>query len=101
MTELPPELLALVVASIGGFITYLVTNGIVEIGEWFEKDFSATAKKIAALVSASVIALSLDIINIGLVSIPPEYVPVVSGLFGLIVALLTATGIHRQAKPRG
>ena len=97
MPELPPELQAMLIALVGGAASYVVTNGVIEVGKWFGKDFGVVAKRIAAVASTAAIAFSLDLINIALVSIPPEYAALTSSVFGLLIAFLAASGIHRKA----
>ena len=96
--ELPIELVGLLTALVGGGVTYLVVNGIKGVGEWFGKDLTPFAVKFAALASASAVALSLDLINFGIESVPAEYMPVVTGAFSFLVVLLGAVGVHRNSK---
>ena len=96
--ELPVELQTLLVTVIGGAVAYLVTNGVIEIGKWFGKDFGKTAKRLAALASTAAVAFSLDLVNVALVSIPLEYAALTSSVFAVLVAFLAASGIHRKAK---
>lgn len=97
MIELPLELQTMLIALIAGAVAYVVTNGIVELGKWFGKDFGVIAKRISAVASTAAVAFSLDLVNIALVSIPPEYADITSGIFALLIAFLAATGIHKKA----
>lgn len=88
MNELPVELQLLITAGIG----YLVTNGLKALfPSW---DISGTSAKITAALTTCVIALA----NQGLTFIPPAYQPVAVAVFGLLVSVLGAYGIHFSVK---
>ncbi len=85
------QALVLVLTAIAGF---LVTNGLKAL---FPKaDISGVAARVTAGVVTSVIAL----INFGLSYVPAQFHDPVLALFGLIVSILGAAGIHYTIKTR-
>ena len=96
--ELPVELVGMLTTLLVAGVTWLVVAGVKGLGEAFGKDFSASAKVIAAIVSAGVVSTVFGLIDLGLASVPVDYQPVVNGVLGLIVTLMTAMGIQRQSK---
>ena len=96
--ELPLELVQLLTGLVGAGVTWLVVAGLKGLGEAFGKDFSNAAKVTAAVISAGVISTLLGLIDLGLSSIPANFLPVVQQVLGLLVTLLAAMGIQRQRK---
>jgi len=75
--------------------TYLVTAGIKSLSGLAGKDLSGNA----AAVTASLVALAMAIFNSLIVpQVPPEYLPLIEQVAGLIVGLLGAMGLHRTVK---
>jgi len=86
--ELPNELVLLITAGVG----FLVTNGLKAL--FPSLDISGVSAKLTAAAVTSVLVL----INWGLSFVPVEFQQPVAAAFGLIVAVLTAYGIHYSLK---
>lgn len=97
---LPQELVALLTTLLTGGVTWLVVAGFKGLGKAFNKDFSTSAKIVAGIVSTGVVGTLFGLVDAGLAAIPANYVPVVQGVFGLIVAYLSAVGIQYQSKKK-
>ena len=80
--------------ALGSVLTMIITAGLKAIAGLLDKDFSGGW---AALV-ATLVATSLFFID-GIVSlVPVEYQEVAAGLFGLIITVLSAFGLHYTRK---
>lgn len=93
MFELPPDLRV----ALGGFLTFLLTQGLKALANIIGFDISGWG---SALVASLVAAILLFVDGI-VAMIPPEYQPVASAIFGLIAAVLSAFGVHYSYKGLG
>ena len=90
MFALPVELKV----AIGSVLTMVVTAGLKAVANLFGKDFAGVWAALVAVIVASLLFF-LD----GLVAmIPVEYQDVAAGLFGLIITVLSAFGLHYTRK---
>jgi len=99
--ELPNELVVLITAVVGAYITWLVVEGFKGLGEAVGKDLSTFAKVAAGIVSASAITAIIALANAALGFVPVEYQPIVAQVLSLIVMVVGAMGVQRRAKPKG
>ena len=90
MLVIPAELRVVLV----GFVTYLLTQGLKALAGLLGKDFSGWAAAVVAIVVGSIMFFLDGIVA----SIPVEYHDVVAGAFGLIIAVLSAFGVHYARK---
>lgn len=75
-------------------ITYAVTEGLKVIGKWVKYDLTGSAAAIAASLTGAIVMFADTL----LATIPAEYQPVVGAVFGLLIAVLGAFGVHAQIK---
>lgn len=94
--QLPPELVEYLSLVLTAAVTWLVVEGFKGLGEAFDKDFSNTAKILAAIVSAGVVSTVTGVLNALIALVPAEYAPLVSQVLLLLVSLFAAFGIQRQ-----
>jgi F0F1-type ATP synthase assembly protein I len=85
--QLPNELQVILAAA----IAFLITQGLKSISERFGLDLSGSA----AVLTASAVTFVTVFANSLLAFIPPEAQPIISAIFGLLVALFGAFGLHR------
>lgn len=88
MFELPNEIVVLIAAGIG----FLVTNGLKALFPGV--DISGVSAKVTAAAVTAVVALA----NWGLSFLPVEYREPAAAAFALIIAILSAYGIHYSLK---
>lgn len=86
----PPELQALIAAGIG----YLVTQGLKSLSKLFHKDISGWG----AVLTASVVTCVIYFFNALLSAVPENAVQIVSVGLTLLVAILSAFGVHYTFK---
>lgn len=86
MFELPPELRV----ALGGFLAFLLTQGLKALANLIGFDFSGWGSAIVASVVAAILLFVDGIIAM----IPVEWQPVAGAVFGLVAALLSAFGVH-------
>ena len=80
--------------ALGGFLTMLITAGLKSAANLVGKDFSGGWSALVAAIVASIL-FSVD----ALVALTPvEYQEVVAGIFGLIITVLSAFGLHYTRK---
>ena len=90
MFELPIE--------IKGLLTFLITQGLKAFFNLIGQDFDKAGAALVALVVGSVVFFIEGLLAL----VPPESLPLVEAIIGLLVALLSAFGIHyTYAKVRG
>ena len=95
---IPPELIALITVALGGFITWLVVEGVKGLSEAFGKDLSKVGKVLAAVISTGVVGIVVGVINALSALVPPEYVPTAQAALTFLVSLFAAFGYARRAK---
>lgn len=88
--ELPIEIQMLIAAG----VAFLVTQGLKSISEFIGFDISGIGSMITAALVSAVIVFA----NALLGAVPPEAQQTVQAIFGLLVALLGAFGIHKTVK---
>jgi hypothetical protein len=86
MFELPPELRV----ALGGFLTFLLTQGLKALANLIGFDIGGWGSAIVASIVASILIFVDGIVAL----IPPEWQPVAGAVFGLIAAILSAFGVH-------
>jgi hypothetical protein len=96
--ELPVELIDVLSLVIGGFVVKIVTDGIKALSASVGYDLGKIGTLIAASLSTCVVAITIGLLNFGLGFIPPEYAPIVQGIFTFLLTVLGAMGLHREAK---
>lgn len=96
--ELPAELVNILTVVIGGFIVKLVTDGVKALSESMGYDLGKVGAMIAAALSACAVTITIGLLNFGLSFVPPEYAPVVQGIFVTVLTLLGGMGYHRASK---
>lgn len=84
---LPIELQAVITAA----LVFLVTEGLKVVAEWIGQDLQGVGAVIAAALSTAVIAFLNGLLG----AVPLEYAPAVQAALAVLVALLSAFGIHR------
>jgi hypothetical protein len=90
MFQIPIELKI----ALGGVLTMLITAGLKSFAKLLGKDFSGGWSALVAVIVASIL-FSVD----ALVALTPvEYQEVVAGIFGLIITVLSAFGLHYTRK---
>jgi hypothetical protein len=99
--ELPNELVVLITALIGGWITWIVVEGVKGFGEAIDKDLSVFAKVAAGIVSASAVTAIVALANAALGFVPVDYQPIAAQVLSLIVMVVGAMGIQRRMKSKG
>lgn len=77
---------------LAGAIGWIVTEGLKALGKLVNVDLSGNA----AAVTGALVTAFVFFSDLLLAKIPPQYDPVVSSVFALLVAILSAYGIHRQ-----
>lgn len=87
---LPNELKLLLASA----VAFLVTEGLKVVGGWFKADLSGAAAGIAAAATTAVIIFAESLLAL----VPDQYRASVNALFGLLIALLGAFGVHSQLK---
>lgn len=88
--QLPNEVQVLIAAG----VAYLVTQGLKSLSEFLGFDLSG----IGAMITASLVSVVVVFANALLVAVPPEAQASVAAVFGLLVALLGAFGLHKTLK---
>jgi hypothetical protein len=96
--QLPNELVTVLSVIIGGFVVKLVTDGIKGLSESLGYDLGKIGSLIAAALSTCIVTVAIGLINFGLGFVPPQYAPIVQGVFAVLLTLLSGMGLHRQAK---
>ena len=87
---LSPELQVL----LAGLVGFIVTAGLKDLSSWLGKDFTSLASAITGTLVTVVVALA----NQALALVPAQYQQSVSIAMTLIVAVLSAFGIHGTLK---
>jgi len=86
-----PNELKLILASV---VAFLVTEGLKVVGKWFNADLSGAGAAIAASLTTAFVVFAESLLAL----VPELYMPTVSAIFGLLIALLGAFGVHAQLK---
>lgn len=86
-----PDPIKLLIAAV---IAYLVTEGEKVIGQWFGKDLSGVFAGFAAILTTSIIVFAESLLGL----VDEQYRATVEAVFGLLVALLGAFGVHKMIK---
>ena len=86
-----PNELKFVLAS---FVTFLVTEGLKVVGKWFNADLSGASAGIAAGLTGAAVLFADSLLAL----VPVAYQGTVAAIFGLVIALLGAFGVHAQFK---
>lgn len=87
---LPVEL-KLVFASV---VAFLVTEGLKVVGKWIGADLGGASAAIAASLTTAALVFAESLLAL----VPADYHSIVSAIFGLVIALLGAFGVHAQSK---
>jgi hypothetical protein len=88
LVKMPEDLKAI----LAGFIGMLVTEGLKALGDLLHIDLSGNA----AAVTAAIVTAIVFFADVLLAKIPPEFEGVTNSILLLLVAILSAYGIHRQ-----
>lgn len=96
--QLPVDLVNVLSVVIGGFVVKVVTDGFKALSEALHFDLGTLGTLIAAAVSACVVSIVIGLANFGISFVPPEYWPIVQGVFAVLLTLLGGMGLHREAK---
>ena len=80
--------------ALGGLLTLLITAGFKSMANLVGKDFSGGWAALVGAIVASIL-FSVDAI---VALTPVEYQEVVAGVFGLIITVLSAFGLHYTRK---
>ena len=96
--ELPAELTNVLTVIIGGFVVKVVTDGVKALSESMGYDLGKVGAIIAAALSACAVTISIGLLNFGLGFVPPEYAPIMNGVFVTLLTILGGMGYHRAAK---
>jgi len=75
---------------IKAFLTFAITQGIKAVLALFGKDMSGMTSAVAAVVVGSILFFIEGVLAL----VPAEYADSVSAFLALVVALLSAFGIH-------
>lgn len=86
-----PNELKIVVASV---IAFLVTEGLKVVSGWVGKDLSGVSAAIAASLTTAIVVFAEALLAL----IPAAYQATTAAIFGLLIALLGAFGVHSQVK---
>jgi hypothetical protein len=86
-----PNELKIVLSSL---VAFLVTEGLKVVGQWLGKDLSGVGAAIAASLTTAVVVFAESL----LLLVPEAYQATVQAVFGLLIALLGAFGVHSQIK---
>lgn len=87
---LPNELKVLLASA----VAFLVTEGLKVVGKWFNADLSGASAGIAASVTTALVVFSEALLAL----VNDQYRATVQAIFGLLIALLGAFGVHAQIK---
>lgn len=87
--KLPDELKLIVIP----FVTMLVTEGLKVVGSWFGLDLSGKAAAVAAAICGALFFFADAL----LAKVPPEFEGVANAVLMLLISILGAYGLHRQA----
>lgn len=96
--EIPIELLNLVLGLIASGATWLVVAGIKGVVDVFGWKMPKWSKTVAAVISAGVVGVTVNLIDLAVIAVPASAVPAVQSGLGFLVILLAAMGIQRQSK---
>lgn len=91
---MPAELETLLLLGLTALFTFLVTQGLKALSNLLKKDFSGWTSAIVAIFVGS----SMFFLKGWLALIPPEYDEVVAGVYALLLAVLSAAGLHYTRK---
>jgi hypothetical protein len=87
---LTPDLQLLIAAGIG----FLVTAGLKDLSAWLGKDFSS----LASAITGALVTMAVALANSLLALVPAQYQQAVALTMSLLVAVLSAFGIHGSLK---
>ena len=87
---LPNELKVILASA----VAFLVTEGLKVVGKWFNADLSGAGSVIAASLTTACIVFAEALLAL----VGEQYRATVSAIFGLLIALLGAFGVHSQVK---
>ena len=87
---LPNELKILLASA----VSFLVTEGLKVVGKWFSADLSGGGSVIAASLTTAIVVFAESLLAL----VPAQYQDSVAAIFGLLIALLGAFGVHSQLK---
>ena len=90
MLEIPVELQVIII----GFLTMILTQGLKALANLVGKDFSGWASALVAVVVAASVLFIQGLVGM----VPPEYYDVAASIFAVILASLSAFGIHYTRK---
>lgn len=89
---LPEEIKVLIATGIG----LLVTQGLKKLSEWMGADLSGNGAKIAAALTTAIVYFAESLLAL----VPEQYRPIVSAVFGVVVAIFSAYGLYEFLKGR-
>lgn len=100
--ELPIELVTILTTLIGGYVTFLIVEGIKAIVEGLGGNMDGVFGKIAKIVSAAIagatVAVVIGVANALLGLVPPALVPIVGAILNWLIVVLSANGVYRLYK---
>lgn len=86
-----PNELKVILASV---IAFLVTEGLKVVGKWIKADLSGAGAAIAASLTTAFVVFAEALLAL----VGEQYRATVAAVFGLLIALLGAFGVHAQLK---